>query len=161
MLEEWQDIVDPVNAQLLIPLLETRSKTCISLSHLLFPGMRSLESGGVEKIPGESSQTNSSSAVAGIFPDTVTSRFSLLPMALASSGSSRQNAESGADGSINGSSGDSGNVGDGGSVSSVLQKGIASAASSTGSSKGNFLGGLGSLSTLGSLLGGESTKTKK
>ena len=156
-IEDWQDILDPVNAQLIVPALETKTSDYLSRVHLIFPGLR--KSLSTNLTSGSSSQpATSSSAVEGVFTSSISSRFSLLPLPMmTSSSSSSQGSRVGPNLSTRDrdrdrdaqSSNDSNN-----SIGSNLQKGIASAASSTSmSAASSFIGGLGNMTNFGSLGG--------
>lgn len=131
-------MIDPINAQLLMPLMVMRSSEFLSRAYLLFPGLREGQPSLSSSSPSSSSSAESSSsdAVSGIFVNSSTSRFSLLPMALTSSAVS-----SGAQSSL-WSKDDKDSSDTSKSIGRTLQKGVASVASSSQSN--SWVGGLGS-----------------
>ena len=149
-IEDWQDILDPVNAQLIVPALETKTSDYLSRVHLIFPGLR--KSLSTNLTSGSSSQpATSSSAVEGVFTSSISSRFSLLPLPMTSSSS--QGSRVGPNISTRDRDAQASNDPKN-SIGSHLQKGIASAASSTSmSAASSFIGGLGNMTNFGSLGG--------
>lgn len=149
-LEEWQDAVDPVNAQLLLPLLKTRTTAFLSRIHLIFPGLRQGSIANTNTNSNPSNETTND-ILSGIFADTPSSRFSLLPLALTSGKGVVVNDEK-----------DNGKNRDGmgakvETVGSALQKGVASAAAAS-SSNGSWGMGIGNVS-LSNLTSGFYTAT--
>ncbi len=163
-LEGWQDAVDPVNAQLLLPLMKTKTTSYLSRIHLIFPGLsHGLNASSMNNANTTSSNdATTSNAVSGFFSESPSSRFSLLPLALTTTGKGGAILDNQRDGSKNK---------DGGSkkaetVGSTLQKGVASAAAAS-SSNGSWGMGIGNVSLsnltsgfLGDATANTSTTTK-
>ena len=149
---DWADAIDPVNAQLLLPLVEAKAALYLSRAHLLFPGIRESSTGDGSTSGQESSIHNfhsqlstsnaMSSVVEGVFTSSASSRFSLLPLPM-NSASKAVNGSGGPHG-IDGADEARREDGNDDSIGSVLQKGIASAASSTSMSAAkSFIGNIG------------------
>lgn len=83
----WRARLDPINAEILTPMLATASDDFSRKTHLLLPGLKEVKAAPVIAPPATTSSavsagvTNSSaSAVSGLFPSNAASRFSLLPL---------------------------------------------------------------------------------
>ena len=82
----WRARLDPINAEILMPLLTAASEQFALKNHLLLPGLRVPKVIPVSDIavafPSSSMAAinSNSSAVSGIFPVAAASRFSLLPL---------------------------------------------------------------------------------
>lgn len=105
----WAARLDPINAQLLGPLLQIAARTFSARSFLLFPGVRALGSGS-SSASAAASAAAEEDAVAGIFAsgvgvgsqrdrDAAPCRFSLLPLAISSGRGGGADAEA-ADGVV-------------------------------------------------------------
>ena len=85
----WKARLDPINAEIMIPLLVAASDQFAIKNHLLLPGVKQPK-GVLLSVPNVSTSSSSSSslaainsnasAVIGLFPTTAASRFSLLPL---------------------------------------------------------------------------------
>ena len=85
----WKARLDPINAEIMIPLLVAASDQFAIKNHLLLPGVKQPK-GVLLSVPNVSTSSSSSSslaainsnasAVLGLFPTTAASRFSLLPL---------------------------------------------------------------------------------
>ena len=77
----WERLLDPINAQLMLPLLWTAASAASSQYYLLFPG---------HAPPAQEPSTPASeAALRGVFSTSRSSRFALLPLAVSTT-SSRQ-----------------------------------------------------------------------
>ena len=137
VLEEWLDIMDPVLAQTVVPVLEAKSKSCLAKALLLFPGLHDATS--FSTAASSSSHSDASSpAIENVFLSSPSSRFSLLPLAMTSVA---KTVKGGTTSTVDTQDHDGPEVD---SIGSSLQKGIASAASSTSMSAAkSFIGDLG------------------
>jgi hypothetical protein len=139
LLDEWQDVIDPVNAQTVVPILESKAKACLSKAFLLFPGQRDIVN---PQIISSSGNSDASSGIENVFLGIISSRFSLLPLAMTSVAKGKGVTSGFAGGTTDTDEGQSSAEVD--SIGSTLQKGIASAASSTSMSAAkSFIGDLG------------------
>ena len=83
----WRAKLDPINAEILTPMLTAASDDFSRKTHLLLPGMKEFKAVPVVAPPATISSSgssgvanNSASAVSGLFPLNAASRFSLLPL---------------------------------------------------------------------------------
>jgi hypothetical protein len=81
----WRARLDPINAEILTPLLTAASDDFSSKTHLLLPGLKEIKVAPALAPPATTSSStgvvnNSTSAVSGLFPLNAASRFSLLPL---------------------------------------------------------------------------------
>lgn len=83
----WRARLDPINAEILTPLLTTASDDFSRKTHLLLPGLKEFQAAPALAPPATTSSSsstgvvnNSASAVSGLFPLNAASRFSLLPL---------------------------------------------------------------------------------
>jgi hypothetical protein len=82
-LSGWRARLDPINAEILTPMLTTASEQFSQKTHLLLPGLRRHREGTVAVPAASSSQAamnSNASAISGLFPLSASSRFSLLPL---------------------------------------------------------------------------------
>jgi hypothetical protein len=83
----WRARLDPINAEILTPLLTAASDDFSRKTHLLLPGLKEIKAApALAPLATTSSSSsagvvnNSASAVSGLFPLNAASRFSLLPL---------------------------------------------------------------------------------
>jgi hypothetical protein len=81
----WRARLDPINAEILVPLLVTASEQFSSKSHLLLPGLRQPKEITTPTPIDLTSSTplasdSNATAIFGLFPPTPACRFSLLPL---------------------------------------------------------------------------------
>ena len=82
-LSGWRARLDPINAEILTPMLTAASEQFSQKTHLLLPGLKRHREGAVPVAHASSSQAamnSNASAISGLFPLTASSRFSLLPL---------------------------------------------------------------------------------
>jgi len=87
----WNSRLDPINAELLSPLLRTAAAKFAAKTFLLFPGAAAAAAGAAASALTTAAATAEEDAVAGIFscgPQQTPCRFSLLPLAIATHGGS-------------------------------------------------------------------------
>lgn len=83
----WRARLDPINAEILTPLLTAAADDFSRKTHLLLPGLKEIKAAPALAPPATTSSSsstgvvnNSASAVSGLFPLNAASRFSLLPL---------------------------------------------------------------------------------
>ena len=83
----WRARLDPINAEILMPLLTTASEQFALKNHLLLPGLRkpkeipvSVNAVAVSSSSSLAAISSNASSISGLFPVTAASRFSLLPL---------------------------------------------------------------------------------
>jgi hypothetical protein len=82
----WKARLDPINAELLIPLLQVAAARFAATNHLLLPCLQApaAAKGGSSKDPSSSSSSSADApapnAISGVFPSAQPSRFALLPL---------------------------------------------------------------------------------
>ena len=83
----WRARLDPINAEILVPLLTAASEQFALKNHLLLPGLRkpkevpvSANAVAVSSSSSLAAINSNASAISGLFPVTAASRFSLLPL---------------------------------------------------------------------------------
>lgn len=84
-LSGWRARLDPINAEILTPMLTAASEQFSQKTHLLLPGLQRHRDGAapVPVAAASSSQAamnSNASAISGLFPLSASSRFSLLPL---------------------------------------------------------------------------------
>ena len=77
----WKARLDPINASILLPLLNTAAARFVATNHLLFPCLATGPVSQVDRTHGAEGNGNTSvSAISGVFPTSQPSRFALLPL---------------------------------------------------------------------------------
>ena len=80
-LQGWRARLEPINAEILTPLLITATEQLSLRTHLLLPGLKKPKVQVASHTPPSSSAASSNaSVISGLFPPTAASRFSLLPL---------------------------------------------------------------------------------